>query len=170
MEILYAPWREDYAATIGQEKKGQEDAGSDICVFCNVQAHPNDEEVFLLHRYTHCFVILNRYPYNPGHLLIIPYVHKKNLFDLSDEARIEIINVLNFCTQILQKEMKCEGLNVGLNMGKAAGAGIPSHLHMHVLPRWLGDTNFLPTLAGVKTISTDLPTLYKKLLPYFAKK
>lgn len=167
MEMLYAPWREDYATTLAQGPKGQENATAETCVFCALQKQNNDAESFILKRYNHCFLILNRYPYNPGHLLVIPYEHKQNIFEVSDEARIEMMQVLNTASEIVNKEMGCNGINIGLNMGKAAGAGIPSHLHWHILPRWFGDTNFLPTLSGVKTVSTDLPTLYKKLLHYF---
>ena len=167
MDMLYAPWREDYAKKIAQGPKGQECTTPESCIFCILQSKNNDEESFILKRYMHCYVILNRYPYNPGHLLIIPYDHKKYLSELTQETSLEIMDLLNTTTEIVQKEMEPQGINIGLNMGKAAGAGIPSHLHWHILPRWLGDTNFLPTLAGVKTVSTDLPTLYKQLLTYF---
>jgi len=167
MEMLYAPWREDYATTIGQSPTGKENAGNDVCIFCNLQKQTTDDENFILKRYNHCYLILNRYPYNPGHLLVIPYEHRQNIFEVSDEVRIEMMQVLNTASQVLNKEMNCNGINIGLNMGKAAGAGMPSHLHWHILPRWFGDTNFLPILSGVKTVSTDLPALYKKLLHYF---
>lgn len=168
MDILYAPWRENYTTDTAQGEKGQENATEDICVFCSLQKDITaDEQSFILKRYKHCYVILNRYPYNPGHLLVIPYAHKKTLPELEEKTRIEIMETLNKTTEILQSELECQGLNIGLNMGKAAGAGIPSHLHWHLLPRWIGDTNFLPTIGQVKTISSDLNLLYKKLLPCF---
>ncbi len=168
MDILYAPWRQDYATNTAQGAKGQEDATEDICVFCTLQKDKSlDEQSLILKRYHYCYVILNRFPYNPGHLLVIPYAHKKMLTELEEEARKEIMIVLNKTIQILQDQLECQGINIGLNMGKAAGAGIPSHLHWHILPRWFGDTNFLPTIAAVKTISSDLNALYKKLLIHF---
>jgi ATP adenylyltransferase len=112
-------------------------------------------------------VMLNRFPYNAGHLLILPYAHKAGLNELSKEDRQELTELTNASIEIVKRELTCDGVNIGANLGKAAGAGIPSHLHMHILPRFLGDTNFLPTLADTKQISFDLGKIYTRLKPHF---
>ncbi len=167
MDILYAPWREEYTTSTAQGPKGQETVSPEECVFCVRIAQTNDEENFIVARYRHHALFLNRYPYNPGHLLIIPLEHKSGLEDLSLEAQHELIQLSSHCITILKTEVKAQGINIGLNLGKAAGAGIPAHLHAHVLPRWYGDTNFLPTLANTKQVSSDLGKLYKQLSPKF---
>lgn len=170
MEILYAPWREEYASRIGKDAQGKESTPSEECIFCHIIQSNKDEEFLVLKRYASCYVMLNKYPYNAGHLLIVAHEHHKALTDFTQEQRYEMLDVITQTTTILAQVVEYDGVNIGLNTGKAAGAGIPSHLHWHVLPRWFGDTNFLPTLAGTKTISTDLSVLYKTLQPYFNSK
>lgn len=167
MKDLYAPWRSGYSTS--SEKTKQENISADECVFCNQINDTHDENNFILKRYTHCFITLNKYPYNAGHLMVLPLAHKKNLAELSPEARHEIMDVTNHAIIILEKELTAEGINVGLNLGRASGAGIPSHLHMHILPRWIGDTNFLPTLADTKVVSFDLKEIFEILKPAFSK-
>jgi len=167
MDILYAPWREEYTTSTAQGPKGQETAGPEDCVFCIRFAQTTDEENLILARYRYNGVFLNRYPYNPGHLLVIPYEHKGNLEEYSREAQYELMQLLSVGTRILKQELKCHGINIGINLGKAAGAGIPAHLHAHILPRWNGDTNFLPTLAQTKQVSSDLGKLYQYISPKF---
>ena len=111
--------------------------------------------------------MLNLYPYNAGHLLILPFEHTATLEALPKATRTEIMELTSLCTKILESELKCDGINVGINLGRAAGAGIPSHLHLHVLPRWNGDTNFLPTLADTKQVSFDLKKIYTLLKKAF---
>ena len=166
MNILYAPWREEYTAST-QSPKEQETTGPEDCVFCIRFSQTNDDENFILARYQYNCIMLNRYPYNPGHLLIIPFEHKGNLEDFSIEVQKELIQLVTHSTAILKKELKAQGVNIGMNLGKAAGAGIPAHLHTHVLPRWHGDTNFLPTLAETKQVSSDLGKLYREISPKF---
>ncbi len=167
MNILYAPWREEYTNATAHGPKGQEGVGPENCVFCPRFSQTNDEENFILARYQYTCIMLNRYPYNSGHLLILPFEHNGALEDLSIETQKELIQLISHSTVILKKELKAQGINVGINLGKAAGAGIPSHLHVHVLPRWFGDTNFLPTLSETKQVSSDLGKLYKDLSPKF---
>ena len=167
MKILYAPWREEYTTGTAQGKKGEEDILEHDCVFCTLIQAKNDQAEFIVKRYDHCYLVLNKYPYNAGHLLVIPSQHTQNLYDLPAPVQQELFFVVNQATKIIADVLKPQGVNIGINMGKAAGAGIPSHLHVHILPRWLGDTNFLPTLAGAKPVSTDLTALYNSLLPYF---
>lgn len=165
MDKLYAPWRTNYTTDTTRSK--HEHASADECVFCTKFAANDDRKHYILARFKHNAVLLNLYPYNAGHLLIVPYQHVKHMHDLSPEARIELIELLTHSVEILKEELKADGINVGVNFGKAAGAGIPSHLHWHVLPRWNGDTSFLPLIAETKAVSYDLNTVYDQLIDSF---
>lgn len=165
MKNLYAPWRSSYAASTDDSK--QEHTKKDECVFCAQLQENNDEKYFILKRYNHCFVVLNKYPYNAGHVMVLPLNHVKSLDSLHPDARHEMMDLTSTCVKIVQNVLKAEGVNIGLNIGKASGAGIPSHLHMHILPRWNGDTNFLPTLADIKVVSFDLKEIFELLKPEF---
>lgn len=165
MQALYAPWRSSYAGS--NDSSRQEQTQKDECVFCTQLQENNDDKNFILKRYTHCFVVLNKYPYNAGHLMVLPLQHGKNLEGLSADVRHEMIDLTGHCVKVVEKVLKTEGVNIGLNIGKAAGAGIPSHLHMHIVPRWNGDTNFLPVLADVKVVSFDLKEIFERLKPEF---
>jgi len=167
MKRLYAPWRSHYAKSIMAGKHA--DAAANTCDFCTQLAANNDEKYFILKRFNHSFVCLNLYPYNAGHLLVLPLTHTATLHQLTPEARTEIMEVVSLSTQIAEQVLQCNGINVGINLGKAAGAGIPHHLHVHVLPRFNGDTNFMPILSDTKLISFDLQELYTKLKPAFTK-
>jgi ATP adenylyltransferase len=167
MKDLYAPWRSPYSASLDKSKKQKTKPNE--CVFCFEKNTKEDEQNFILKRYKHCYAILNKYPYNAGHIMVIPFAHVKDLQSLEQAARHEIMDAVNSCIEIVQKVLKCEGINVGLNLGRASGAGIPNHLHMHILPRWEGDTNFLPTLANTKVISFDLKEIYEALKPVLNK-
>lgn len=163
--ILYAPWRSDYSSKIDEEKG---DAVSlEECIFCQQFSQSDDERFFILRRFNYCAVMLNLYPYNAGHLLVLPFSHCPFPADIALAAQIEFTQLMSHSVSILQNVLHAQGVNVGINVGKAAGAGIPSHLHMHVLPRWQGDTNFMPTLAQTKQISFDLRQVYEKLKPAF---
>lgn len=165
MEYLYAPWRGTYLSSDNPIRKPSTKKNS--CVFCltgNSEQDPN----YLLKKYDFCYAILNAYPYNPGHILVLPYQHSANIADLSTESRHELMDVIAKSASILEITLKAEGINIGFNIGgKAAGGTIPEHLHGHVLPRWQGDTNFLPTLAQTKQLSSDLNEIYQILLPAF---
>lgn len=167
MKKLYVPWRTNYTKTVTGSVKKQSKSN---CIFCKQVADTNDKHHFILGRYQHCFVILNLYPYNAGHLLILPYKHISSLHALTDKERTELINLTSIGVEILEKELKSEGTNIGINLGKVAGGSLPGHLHMHIVPRWQGDTNFLPALTeDVKTISFDLHQIYDNLKPHFKK-
>lgn len=165
MKRLYAPWRSPYAESVDRTK--EEKASAQECVFCTKLKQKKDNENFIIKRFKYNAIILNRFPYNAGHILIIPLVHKATLDKLSRAARIELMELLALSGPLMQKTFDADGVNIGLNIGKAAGAGIPSHLHFHVLPRWHGDTNFLPTLTDTKLISFDLHTIYEQLKKAF---
>jgi ATP adenylyltransferase len=166
MDRLYAPWRSTYSASVDNGK--QEHASADQCVFCMHAGTPEkDNQNFILRRFEHTFIMLNLYPYNAGHLMVLPYMHTGKLQELSLAARTELMELTSASTHIVQEVLGAHGVNIGMNIGKAAGAGIPSHIHMHVLPRWTGDTNFLPTLSDAKQISFDLTEIYSQLKPSF---
>jgi ATP adenylyltransferase len=155
LERLWSPWRIEYI--LGEKTKG--------CVFCQVFAADvsQDKEYLILYRGVHNAVIMNLYPYNNGHLMVIPYEHQNTFEGLFDEALIETMSLMNKCVAVLRLAMDAQGFNVGVNMGKAAGAGIDEHVHMHVLPRWSGDTNFITTLGGTRCIPQSLQETYEKL-------
>ena len=167
MKYLYVPWRSKYVSGTRQSK--EENTQEEECAFCKQISTNDDEKYFILGRYKYNFIILNLHPYNTGHLMVIPYKHCKDLDSLEKEERNELMELTSKSIAILQEKLKAEGMNIGMNLGKAGGAGIPSHLHMHVLPRWIGDTNFLPLLAETKTISFDLNKIYQDLRPEFKK-
>jgi len=158
MEHLYTPWRSDYI----HGKTPQEG-----CFFCLHQKSKNDEENLVLFRGDTSFVLLNLYPYTDGHLLIAPYRHIAQPNDLSKEEWIEIHELARRGIAALEKVSHPEGFNLGMNLGRVAGAGVVGHLHLHVVPRWNGDTNFMPILAQTKMINENLHTVYKKLKSAF---
>jgi ATP adenylyltransferase len=167
MKHLYAPWRDRY--TIHSAHKDNEDVSSEDCTFCTQIAAQDDENYFIIKRYAYHVVMLNLYPYNAGHVLVVPYKHVADLADLAPQESAELMDIVTTCTQALKLVLKADGINVGINLGKMAGAGMPSHLHAHVLPRFLGDTNFMPTLNNTKVISFDLSSIYQQLKAYFEK-
>lgn len=167
MKYLYVPWRSKYVSD--KSKTKNENISEDICIFCEEIKQNDDEKNYILGRYKYNIIILNLYPYNAGHLMVIPYRHCKNLSDLEEQERAELMELTSKSINIVQNKLRSEGFNIGMNLGKSAGAGIPSHLHMHILPRWVGDTNFLPLLAQTKAISFDINKIYQDLKPEFEK-
>lgn len=167
MDILYAPWRDKY---ITESKKELKPSELD-CVFCQILIDKNStnssEVSFILKETQHAFIILNLYPYNGGHLLILPRDHVANLEDLSQDIRTELMELVTASIVILKNVLKAEGVNAGLNLGRASGAGIPGHLHFHVVPRWFGDTSFITTIGHTKNVSVDLERIYQDLKPAF---
>lgn len=156
LEQLWSPWRMEYIL-------GNREAE---CVFCNASsADPaRDREYLVLHRGEHCFVIMNLFPYNNGHVMVVPYVHQPSLEGLPPEALTEVLSLANRSMSVLRAVMNAEGFNAGINIGKIAGAGIGDHVHMHIVPRWAGDTNFFTTVGGVRCIPEDLYRSYDKLV------
>lgn len=165
MKRMYAPWRDTYTKKASRNQR--KTTTKETCVFCQ-KLKDKEGEAFIIKRFKHNSIILNKFPYNAGHLLIISIQHKASLEALSKPARSELMELISQSTSILKKTLHCDGINVGINLGKAAGSSIPSHLHIHVLPRWYGDTNFLPTLAETKQISIDLYAMCEQLTKAFA--
>ncbi len=159
MKQIWAPWRIEY---ILSDKR-------DGCFLCEAARQEPSEENLVLHRGKACFVIMNRFPYNPGHLMVVPYRHVGSLRELTKEEQCEMMELAALCTEILDSEMNPDGYNLGINLGKVAGAGLETHVHLHIVPRWNGDTNFMPVLADVKVIPEHLIATYRKLRERFTK-
>ena len=153
MEHLYAPWRYDY---VSEEK-------IEGCVFCHISKNIDDEKMQVLFSDEYCFVVMNKFPYSPGHMMVIPYFHTSNIEELEEDVWIQISKRVRQGVKLLKEVMPCEGVNIGMNLGKAAGAGIEQHVHYHMLPRWNGDTNFISTLGGTRVYPASFDEIFKKL-------
>jgi ATP adenylyltransferase len=158
MDSLYAPWRMQYILS-NAEKDGEKKG----CFFCEYAASDEDEKHLILARGKHCFVIMNAFPYNPGHLMAVPYRHTADFRNLTAGERDELMTLSQTANEVLSKVMKPQGFNLGMNLGRIAGAGVDDHLHMHIVPRWSGDTNFIPVLAEVRVLSQALAETWKSL-------
>ncbi|HWV35839.1 MAG TPA: HIT domain-containing protein, partial [Thermomicrobiales bacterium] len=152
-ERLWTPWRMRYIG--GQAKE-------EGCIFCNRLHGSDDVESLILYRGAHCFVIMNLFPYNTGHVMIVPNLHADDPSQLDAGTLHEMADLLPIVTRALKRNLNCQGFNVGLNIGSVAGAGIAEHLHEHVVPRWLGDANFMPILASTMVIPEVIPSTYAK--------
>ena len=162
MKKLWAPWRMEYIReSIIENNEG--------CIFCLGKEVDKDRERLILHRGERAFVMMNKFPYNNGHMLIAPYRHIADFNDLTDEESLEMQRLLGRCITAVKATMHPQGFNIGLNLGRVAGAGIEDHLHYHILPRWTGDTNFLPVFGEVKVISEALRETYDHLKAEFDK-
>ena len=158
MDFLFTPWR--YAYITGANQASE-------CVFCAAPRLGNDERAGIVHRGKSCFVILNAFPYTSGHVMIVPYQHTDQLQKLDQSAAHEMIDLAQKLEGILREIYQPDGLNMGVNLGKAAGAGVAGHVHMHVLPRWVGDTNFMSTVGETRVLPEDLDTTYKRIKAKF---
>ena len=161
MDHLWAPWRLAYAAI--QKEPAPADDKPEGCFICRGMAATADRENLIVHRTPLSVVVLNRFPYNNGHLLVCPQAHKARLDELSPAELLDLQLTLRRMLGILERRMNPDGFNVGLNLGKVAGAGVPGHLHWHIVPRWSGDTNFMPVLSDTKVIVQSLDSLYDLL-------
>ncbi|MDH5525783.1 MAG: HIT domain-containing protein [Nitrospirota bacterium] len=159
MKPLWAPWRIDYI--LGDKSSG--------CIFCDKVKESADRDNGILLRGEHAFVMLNAYPYNPAHVMISPYAHVDCLEKVQPLALAEIMALTRLSEMAVREAVRPEGFNMGLNIGRAAGAGIEEHLHLHLLPRWNGDVNFMPAVAGTHVIPEALLQTYDKLLPAFTR-
>jgi ATP adenylyltransferase len=156
---LWAPWRIGYVTNPKAEG----------CFLCTYPKDNDDKKHLILYHGKTAFVIMNFYPYNNGHLMIAPYEHTHEMADLSETTRLEIFSLIDKSCRILGQTMHAEGFNVGLNLGSVAGAGLKEHLHFHIVPRWTGDTNFMPIIGHVKVLSEGLTETWQRLKPEFEK-
>jgi ATP adenylyltransferase len=159
MKTLWAPWRMAYILS----DKNQE------CIFCEMPKHGKDKDRdnLILHRSSHTFVMMNRYPYNNGHLLVVPYLHIPSFDGLTDEALLDFMKVTQHSINSLEKVLMPEGFNIGINFGKIAGAGMEDHLHLHMVPRWAGDTSFMTVFDEIRVIPEHIMDTYDKLFSVF---
>lgn len=164
MERMYSPWREVYMDSFKDEKPKATAGGS---VFANIPPE-EDEARYVLHRGTHCFIIMNLYPYNCGHLMVIPYRQTAELSDLDRDARLEVMDLTELSVAALRMALRPQGFNIGANLGRVSGGSVDTHLHFHIVPRWEGDTNFMPVLSSTKVLSNDMRATWKKLKAAFA--
>ena len=156
-QTLWAPWRIEYIA--GPREEG--------CIFCNRLAATDDRKNLILARGSKSFAMMNKFPYNNGHLMVAPIRHTADFAGLTSDEVLEIFTFLKQFTEVFHRTMKPHGFNVGLNLGRTAGAGVEDHLHVHLVPRWDGDTNFMPVIGGVKVISEHVQSTYDKLLEVY---
>jgi len=153
-EILYAPWRNDYVA--GEKIEG--------CVFCHISTHASeDTSLHVLHRDEYCFIVMNRYPYTPGHFMIIPHHHTDALEALDPKTWLHMSSLAQKGVKMLKEAFGAHGVNLGMNLGKAGGAGIAEHIHLHLVPRWERDTNFITAIAHTRVYSTDFEKIFLRL-------
>ncbi|MCM8821296.1 MAG: HIT domain-containing protein [Candidatus Omnitrophica bacterium] len=157
MDLLWAPWRIDFI-------KGKKSKKCFLCEYIK-----NKDVEYLLWKGNYTMVVMNKYPYNNGHLMIAPVKHKKELNQLSEKEIIELFNAIRISTEVLSRTIKPHGFNIGANLGESAGAGLPGHLHIHIVPRWNGDTNFMPVIASTKVIPQSLEQLSIILKKEFSK-
>lgn len=159
IQRMYAPWRMDYI----EQPKGEERG----CIFCDKPQAGDDAASYIVHRAEHCYVILNSFPYNNGHLMVVPYPHVAALEALDNKTRNEMMGLTARSIEVLREAYHPEGFNIGINQGAAAGAGIAGHLHQHIVPRWSGDTNFMPVVADTRVLPESLVASFERLSARF---
>jgi len=160
MDYLWTPWRYAYVSSAGK---------SPGCVFCEAVKSGDDARAAIVYRGEHCFIILNAYPYTPGHVMVVPYAHLDELQKLPAEAAHEMMSLSQRMETVLRELYHPDGINLGMNIGKAAGAGIAGHIHMHVLPRWVADANFLSVVGETRILPETLDVTWKRISGALAK-
>jgi len=158
MDYLWTPWRYRYITEARQPTE---------CVFCEAAASASDQDALIVHRAARNFVIVNRFPYTSGHVMVVPYEHAPSLLDLADDTLTEAILLARQCERHLRALYRPGGLNVGINIGQSAGAGVADHLHMHVLPRWTGDANFMTAVAETRVLPEEVGATWERLRAAF---
>jgi ATP adenylyltransferase len=155
LQRLWATWRMKYISSIGEPASG--------CVFCEILECEDGPSNLVVHRGEAVYIVMNLYPYNNGHSMVLPMRHVAELSALTDAERLEMMQLTGVLQSALEEGLNAQGFNLGMNLGRVAGAGIPGHLHLHVVPRWLGDTNFMPTVAETRVLPESLSDTYRKL-------
>lgn len=163
------PQERDYITRPERLKYVRRLVNNDHCVFCDEVEKGPDGDGLCVYQNDHSMVVVNKYPYNTGHILILPTRHVGDILELSDDEYLSLSQLLKYSVAVIKKVYECHGLNIGMNHGQIAGAGIPDHLHWHIVPRWNGDTNFFPIIGETKVLPEDLPTTYKKLKQEFSQ-
>jgi ATP adenylyltransferase len=158
MDYLWTPWRYTYLASAGKQPS---------CVFCDMQRSGDDQESLIVHRGSYNFIVLNAYPYTSGHSMVVPYEHIDQLHHLPPAAATEMMELVQRLEGVLYEVYQSDGVNLGMNVGKAAGAGVAGHIHMHVLPRWIADSNFITVIGETRTLPELLQTTYRRLKEKF---
>jgi ATP adenylyltransferase len=158
MDYLWTPWRYRYITEGGERKE---------CVFCAAAASSNDSDALVVHRAERNFIIVNRFPYTSGHVMVVPYQHAPSLEDLPGETLAEMIVLARDCEHRIRALYRPDGLNMGINIGKSAGAGVADHLHLHILPRWTGDANFMTSVAETRILPEEIATTWQRLRDAF---
>jgi ATP adenylyltransferase len=154
MKHIWSPWRNIYIQSAKEKCK---------CIFCEALTRKNDPESLIVHKGKTAFVILNRFPYTSGHVMVVPFVHKPSFEELDVKTRAELMELINISTRVLRSLYHPEGFNIGANLGTAAGAGVIGHVHFHVVPRWVGDSNFMSTVGEVRVLPEELPVTLKRI-------
>jgi ATP adenylyltransferase len=155
LQRLWATWRMRYISRIDEKPDG--------CIFCELTREEDGPGNLIVHRGESCYIVLNLYPYNNGHAMVVPFRHVGDLPDLNDAERLEMMRLVGVLQRALAKKIRAQGFNLGMNLGRAGGAGIPGHLHLHFVPRWAGDTNFMPVVGETKVLPESLHETYEKL-------
>ena len=162
---LWAPWRMEYIEGLSDSDNREKG-----CFLCKAADNPQDDEKNLVvYRAKHCFAIMNRFPYNTGHLLIAPYIHEGKMEAIDDEILCEIITLTKKFKYVLEGTLKAEGFNIGINLSHCAGAGLPDHFHLHIVPRWSGDTNFMTVIGQAKVVPEHIAKTYQKIKAYLER-
>ncbi len=154
MKIISAGWRMEYI----------EQGDTQDCIFCAKKTSEIGKRDFIIKKGKHTFVMMNLYPYTTGHLMVAPYRHVGRLCDLTEEEKLELMELVAWSEEVLRRALKPGGFNIGMNIGRCAGAGFPDHIHLHIVPRWEGDTNFMPVLSETKVLPETLESTYEKIL------
>jgi len=167
MERLWSPWRSEYIESISAkenaDKSGKDDGAGKTCIFCGKFSEQDDAKNLVIYRGKLSAIIMNLYPYNSGHLLIVPYAHKATFEELTPDENVDVMSQVGLAIKALRMISHPDGFNFGANLGKVSGAGIADHVHFHVVPRWNGDTNFMTSVGDIRIISEELNETFKKL-------
>jgi len=156
---IWAPWRMEYIQVANKGDNG--------CFLCEKALESKDKDNYIIHRGKYNFVLLNAYPYNTGHLMVVPYRHGGDMNDLTKDEMADLLKIVSKSLGALKKALGAQGFNIGMNIGKVAGAGLADHLHTHIVPRWEGDTNYMPVIADIKVVPEGLKVTYNKLKSHF---